>query len=1283
MESAIDQARRLLQAQRSLHAEEQSFGCFCSPFSFQNDTAFTYQEANSVLSEVVEANGSADVVKALLAFGADINFARRRSSGAWNKITLNQHQGQRSNVLLRATAQCRPDIVRVLAAHADQENLDSVLHHAIGRGDLSVLQALLDHGANPVQLHDDFMNAVYQNQVGLVQALLSGHRLPCLACRSTGLRLSVKNRSLDVTQLLLKCWADVNHDNAVALVDAVEIFRPDIVRALISGPVLPSPRSLDAAVGKAVEIMGEKETRAGQEILEMCLSAGAAGPETTWLVTEGVLHAVRRSHAILLGIILRLRTPPQQYETFALLEAIQAEKVEILLKLLEFQPSPESLTVAVSQAMKIKDTQLRYEVARFLVNAGAQGMCTADGLVKATKLVTAKGERGAETMSDRQINRQLFTLLLSHGVADVDYGQGEALQIAVQASRADLTEEIIARHPSPSTLGAALPWAMKISDRRERYALVHILLRNQICEDAVGRALVDLFKTGPADMRVVELLMSRGSVNYNKGEVFIFAIRCFQPDAFSLLLTQGVSYKALFTAALEALKAPRSNRMIIFRQLLDRLQTDHLNISMKHLTLERDTDLGLVEVLLEAGAEATHEEGVCIKNAAYNFNLDLIRMLSRYSGHHEAIFTQALLGIISRGRQWIAFENLEIVQLLLRHGASGQVVNKALVELVDHVACQDSQMDLGKAFLATLFGAQADVNHDNGKAVGVAAGRGDPFLLSLLLSHGATSATASLALSISIMAHHKESLLLQLIAAFTNQRVGVLDVNHTIPGMLPPILMCLKSYPDSVSLLDSLVNAGCQLEATVPSQVYANEIMKDRDGRPISQGPEPVSVLMWSLLQPGGIRPSVLKRLISHGADVCYTTPRTRANPLLLAARAGRREVVRILLEAGAKVLCKDVLGRSALFFASRSGDVDLATLLLRSKPSVNDGSLHEASRGFHPRVLRLLIKAGHDANFRSTRHEGRTALAEIALHGIVPNDPTDAEEALDILCEAGASPLLKVRCKTVIFLALDNPKNESMTQLLLEKVLYRTINSQENTFQQGIYYYSPTMYVFKGILHGPRSEALIRILRDHGAEDRFYAGPNETQPEDAIGLPEEIKEYERERRSWERQSRRTDEGYVSDSRRTSERVQSSIHAKDVQHERQAGSRRGSEMSQQHQHQRSRGPESMPGTFPQEPKEQEARQRQQSFEGGEKARDRYRLKQDVLYEQDRMVAEKEMREMYHSRDSRERKRREMTALKTQRGDVIGKVDLEELNRWRQREEFMKQEQYGRSLTKMA
>lgn len=373
-------------------------------------------------------------------------------------------------------------------------------------------------------------------------------------------------------------------------------------------------------------------------------------------------------------------------------------------------------------------------------------------------------------------------------------------------------------------------------------------------------------------------------------------------------------------------------------------------------------------------------------------------------------------------------------------------------------------------------------------------------------------------------------------------------------------------------------------------------------------------------------------------------------------------------------------MGRSALFFASQSGDAELVALLLKSGPSTNDGSLHEAARGFHVETTKLLLSAGHDPNFRSTRHNGLTALGELARHATLPDDATPVVKTLDILRDAGASPLLKAHGKTMIFLALDNPDNVRIARILLEKVLHQTINSQENTYQHGVYNFSPTTYVSKGILLGPPSVELYRMLRGHGVENHFYANIGEIQPTDAVGLPEEIAERER----LQRREHPSEEPMPHEK--------SVRHHSDISH--QWDVRRRNEPSPQrsppHGHTKSRSLGSglargrqhddltavhtrLESTSPGRQGSSRSLSSQEKDGQGwtekrSNSQSKKQKKHEQLYEQDVLLAEKEMREMYHIRDRHESK---MTTLKTHRGNVIGQVDLEELKRWHKRDEYIR------------
>ena len=250
-------------------------------------------------------------------------------------------------------------------------------------------------------------------------------------------------------------------------------------------------------------------------------------------------------------------------------------------------------------------------------------------------------------------------------------------------------------------------------------------------------------------------------------------------------------------------------------------------------------------------------------------------------------------------------------------------------------------------------------------------------------------------------------------------------------------------------------------------------------------------------------------------ANPNFTTKYSKSTPLLLASRYERPDLVDVLVQEQINVSAKDKFYRSALFFAAGNGDVRSTKILLQCKPRGNDGSLHEAARELHPEILSLLIKAGHDVNFTSTKHEGLTALGELAMYCNGKGSDSRIERCIELLVRAKLDPGKRRRGKTVLYMALDNPEPYPVTSALLERLMWKYITCEANIYHEGGLYYSPTMYLKKsGFFLGSERDkmAMIQLLKDHGAEDVYYAAEGMRQPPDALGMPASIAESERRR---------------------------------------------------------------------------------------------------------------------------------------------------------------------------
>ncbi|MCY3842178.1 MAG: ankyrin repeat domain-containing protein [Acidobacteria bacterium] len=207
------------------------------------------------------------------------------------------------------------------------------------------------------------------------------------------------------------------------------------------------------------------------------------------------------------------------------------------------------------------------------------------------------------------------------------------------------------------------------------------------------------------------------------------------------------------------------------------------------------------------------------------------------------------------------------------------------------------------------------------------------------------------------------------------------------------------------------------------------------DARETSHGQ---TALMWAAAQEN---PDAVRVLLAHGADAgarsdshllpvslgdgnpfeqYFLEPQRGSTPLLFAARNGRVENARLLLDAGADVDEAAPNGQSALVIASFSGQGELAELLLKRGANPNDAeagytALHTAVSRGDLNLVRALSAHGADPNARLERGSRQQRNLNWyglsgALAGATPFwlAAKYAEvEIMEFLAEVGADPLL------------------------------------------------------------------------------------------------------------------------------------------------------------------------------------------------------------------------------------------------------------------------------------
>jgi hypothetical protein len=254
--------------------------------------------------------------------------------------------------------------------------------------------------------------------------------------------------------------------------------------------------------------------------------------------------------------------------------------------------------------------------------------------------------------------------------------------------------------------------------------------------------------------------------------------------------------------------------------------------------------------------------------------------------------------------------------------------------------------------------------------------------------------------------------------------------------------------------------------------------------------------------------------MLTAAANVNFTS-KSGMTPLILAIKSQRSLIVEKLISKGAKVTTPDASGATPLVLASRVGNSEIMEHILDAGAECNDGSLHDAARDLRCEAMRVLIKYGHQVDYPSERHDGRSALAELCLNAVNVSPGTEQlEEAITCLIANGSN--IRLRCmsedtseKTIFHYALDSADPLLILAVLL-KLMWQVLNDDAFLYKDKTYTYSLTKYVEKDVFRGPphQKAGILRLLRNKRGVDKFWANDIEQeQPDDYCGAPPSIEE--------------------------------------------------------------------------------------------------------------------------------------------------------------------------------
>lgn len=913
------------------------------------------------------------------------------------------------------------------------------------------------------------------------------------------LRAPPQNRTLVVLRALLDLGVDVNTNKAKALQYAVAGADSKITDVLLAAK--PNTISLAAAVPFAFHITDQTERLT---FIQKLLHAGAPAVE----VNRALVHAIA-THPDDTALINTLLARADTSDGEALMVAVR--KVNVLMVEMiatRARHPPATLNDAFSAAIVIENREHRKSICELLLRAGATGPAVSDALL------------AAAGTGDLPLGKMLL-----HYGGSVDHQEGQAVVEACRAGSPDVLKMLLSSKSAikKETLERGFQAATEVGDLNHRAAVFQMLLDKGVGGEVLDAQLVSAARFGDDALELVRLLLRYGAQpDYNGGEAVYNATRCAFLPILQLMLgivaVGGKQVKPSSQTMIRALKASSKLSGQPRYEVMDWLFAaglpvcEEVHISLDKAVNEEEPNMDLIKLLLQNGASPLANGCKALVDTAQKLNyaaLDLFlqREISRDDLSWAFLQTFSAADV----DKWFTEPGFQVAQRLLVKGAQGDGPSSALIVAIDYMGTEKN--DIARKFVDLLIEYNADVNRDQGAALIKAAKSANAHLMRQVLQQKPNSDSVSMAFPYVFDHEVPEDQALELISLFTDYSDGEtrLDAMFDHPDAEPVVFKAISRYPRSTTIVETLFNSGYYHDQMTSARIL-QEVEEE----------EPVNLLLWCLLQPQKkVSSNIINMLVDRGARVNFEAKLSKSTPLMLAIKERRHDIVKKLVFAGAEVDVADVTGNTPLTLATEVGG-DLGTMMMQNilaaEPSQNDGSLHNAARELNVAAMQVLVDHGHEIDFPSPIHGGRTALGELCLHAADGGALTAAQEksmekAMTYLLKQDTDLSLLSDGKSVLLLAMESREPIVTTRALLKVGMWKHINRPFNHFTDSTYTYSPTQYVKRVLPQNDQSEQLLSLLKANRGQDIYYAneGP---QPDNAIGLPDDIVRIERERKA-------------------------------------------------------------------------------------------------------------------------------------------------------------------------
>ena len=548
------------------------------------------------------------------------------------------------------------------------------LKRAVESGFVGVAEVLLDMGAD--------VNAVKEEAKSKILRTKS-----VIARPVNYLEVAAATNNVDMVDLLASRGVS-SRSLGEALQKAVRQNLPDVVLALLQHEA--DPNALDGEIFKSA-IQSQRP-----EIVELLLRARVKVAEV--YLAANLPNAVSQDQPEIVSLLIAYGADVNYDDASALRKAVQNERIDLVLAVMKGKPSRESVNVAFEDAfsanssMKLPEQHLLIET---LLCGGAQGECVAETLVQVV----------------RSGNRKIARLLILHGACPL-HRSAEALKIAVAAGDVDLVNILLVDSVTKEYASRLFKEIPRPYTEPQTYKLMSTLIFKGASGDPLDEALVVAVQQQSGVITRL-LLDHKASADYNGAQALQIAASAGDLSTVGLLLSKGRPRPHSMQYVLPLVPpGPQKLRYDMTKSIIDaassvKIPTPLLDAALMQ-TIDpqcHEIDLPLVNVLIVAGADVNHSNGICFKEATRRGALELLELLVTSSANRSSI-SSAVPEVFKLPHSSL---KRRITTLLLDHGARGPAVSRALID-----SLEENPVD--EVMVMALL-PRADVNYRGGQAL--------------------------------------------------------------------------------------------------------------------------------------------------------------------------------------------------------------------------------------------------------------------------------------------------------------------------------------------------------------------------------------------------------------------------------------------------------------------------------------------------------------------------------------------------------------------------------------